>query len=190
MHIDHFMPDKTYNDSDLLANGNGFSVNRVAMNWVQLWYQCCTGDVNWDAAVPPVAPNGEQPSKLHADTFRLLEGSKNPEAAFKVLWYMLTEGAPDLLQVYGAFPSIPEQADGFIAGLDEKFPQGVNWQVALDGLNHPDNPSHEGFMPNYNQAFSRLQAFQNLYKTDPNLDLQAEIDTLQAELQLIFDAAR
>lgn len=190
MHTDHFIPNNTYNNSDLLANGNGFSVNRVAMNWVQLWYQCCIGDVNWGAAVPPVAPNGTQPSKLHADTFRILEGSQNPDAAFTVLWYMLTEGAPDLLQVYGAFPSIAEQTPGFIAGLDQKFPQAVNWDVALAGLDHPDNPSHEGYMPSYNQAFSRLQAFQNLYKTDANIDVQAELDVLQAELQLIFDSAR
>jgi len=190
MHKDHFMPNDAYNNSDLLSQGNGFSVNRIAMNWVQLWYQCCVGDVNWDAAVVPATPSGETVAKLHADTFRMLESSENPEASFKVLWYMLTEGAPDLLQIYGAFPSIPEQTEGFLEGLNEKFPQGVNWDVAFNSLNYPDIPSHEGYMPNYNQAFSRLQALQNAYRTDASLNLAEEIEIVEAELQLIFDGAR
>lgn len=190
-HKDHFMPDAAYNASDLLAQGNGFSVDRIAMNWVQLWYQCCVGsDANWDLAVVPATPSGETVSKLHADTFRLLESSENPDAAFKVLWYMLTDGAPELLQIYGAFPSIPEQTEGFLEGLNEKFPHGVNWDVAFQSLNYPDIPSHEGYMPNYNQALNRLQAMQNLYRTDSSIDLTAELDILELELQLIFDSAR
>jgi ABC-type glycerol-3-phosphate transport system substrate-binding protein len=44
--------------------------------------------------------------KMHADTFGILKGSKNPNAAFEVLTYMLSpEVAPKLLNIYGGMPA-------------------------------------------------------------------------------------
>ena len=187
MHTDHFAPNESYRGSDLLAGGNPFASGRVAMATSHLWYTCCIGEVsNWDIAVVP-AHNGVATSLLHADTFRMMKSTEHPEAAFEVMWYLLTEASPDLLQVYGAFPANPAEQEPFMAGYEERFPQGVNWQVVADSLERPDIPSHEQNWPNFNKGLDAFDAFGTLLSSTPDLDLDAEIDNLQANLQAAFD---
>ncbi len=189
MHKKHFMPNQAYENSDLLAAGNTFDSGNLAMSHVHLWYTCCNGNVpNWDmAVVPSYNENGDVTVKLHADTFRVLESTENPEATFKVLSWLVGDAAGDLLQVYGGMPARKSLQKEFFTQLDEKFPQGVDWQVALDGLAYPDIPNHESNLPNYSKAFDRLEAFQSLYHSDPTINLDTELDTLQSDLQAIFD---
>lgn len=184
---DHFIPTATASNSDLLANGNVFSSNNIAMAMTHTWYTCCLGEVsNWDLAVHPEY-EGEVTAKLHADTFRILNTTEHPEEALVVLDYLLGEASQELLNVYGGVPSRPEQQDAFFEDLDERYPQGVNWQVAVDSLDYPDNPNHEANMPNFQKADERIKAFQSLIESTPDLDLQAEMDTLISDLQAIFD---
>ena len=149
MHDKHFMPNSTYQSSDLLAAGNPFDSGNVAMVHCHLWYKCCLGSVpNWDmAAVPSYDESGEVTVKLHADTFRIFEATKNPEAAVVVLDWLTGEAAGDFLDIYGGFPARTSLQEGFIANLDEEFTQGVDWQVAIDGLAYPDIPNHESNLP-------------------------------------------
>jgi multiple sugar transport system substrate-binding protein len=137
------------------------------------------------AAVPSY--QGEVTAALHSDNFLIMKSTKHPEEAFEVLTYLVGEAAPDLLLVYGAMPARMSLQDGFFVGLDEKFPQGVDWQVAVDSLSYPDNPSHEAYMPNFSKADDRVKAFQSLYNSTAGLDLDAEIDTLVSDLQAIFE---
>ena len=132
--------------------------------------------------------NGETTSKLHADTFRILDTTENPEAAFEVLTYLLDDASADLLDVYGGMPARTEARDPFFAALDETFTQGVNWQVAIDSLAYPDVPSHEGNMPNFDEAEARIDEFETLIDSDPNADMAAEAARLQADLTTIFAA--
>lgn len=186
---DHFMPNDSYVNSDLLATGNPFSSGNVAMAQTHLWYTCCTSGVNFDLAVQP-SYNGEVTAALHADTFRILKQSKNPEAAFEVLTYLIGDASLDLLNAYGGMPARPEDREGFIAGLNASFPQGVNWQVAIDSLNFPDNPSHESNMPNFQKADERIGAFQTLLQSTAGLNVDAEMARLISDLQAIFDEVR
>jgi multiple sugar transport system substrate-binding protein len=191
MHEKHFMPDLTYDQSDLLGAGNPFDSGNVAMAHSHLWYICCNNSVeNWDiAAVPAWNDEGDVTSKLHADTFRIFDSTEHPDEAFEVLAWLTNEGSADLTQIYGALPARLDQQDAFFEGLDERFPQGVDWQVVVDSLPYPDVPGHEWNMPNYSQAVDRLQAFGTLYAAEAGLDLDAEIDQLIADLQVIFDQA-
>ena len=78
------------------------------MTHVHLWYAtCCTGGLesNWDLAVMPAAPDGSITAKMHADTFAILEGSEHPEAAFKVMEYLIGDAAGELTQIYGGLPA-------------------------------------------------------------------------------------
>lgn len=185
----HFIPNSSYEGSDLLANGNPFASGNVAMGMTHLWYTCCLGDVsNWDLAVHPEY-DGTVTAKLHADTFRILNASDNHEAAFEVLTYLLGPASETLLQVYGGVPARPEDQDAFFAALDETYPQGVNWQVAIDSLDYPDNPNHESNMPNFQQADERIGAFGSLLSSTPDLDVEAEMEALVSDLQVIFDNA-
>jgi multiple sugar transport system substrate-binding protein len=187
MWTDHFIPTASQDGSDLLASGNAFSSGRVAMAHTHLWYTCCVGTINtWDMAVMP-SHNGETTAKLHGDTFRILNTTQNPEAAFEVLTYLLGDAAPTLLQVYGGMPARAEQTEAFFAALDETFPQGVNWQVAVDSLAYADSPNHEYNMPNYLKAKDRIGAFQTFYGGDGTLDINAALEDLVADLDAIFD---
>ena len=62
----------------------------------------------------------------------------------------------------------------------------MNWQVAVDSLAHPDVPSHEQDMPNFLKAQDRVGAFYSLLNTTPDLDVGAEIENLENDLQTIF----
>lgn len=183
-----FMPNDPAMGSDLLAAGNPFSSGNVAMAHSHLWYTCCLGDAaeSWDIAAMP-SYNDVVTAKLHVDTFRILGSTEHPAEATEVLYYLVTEGAPELLQVYGGMPSNPEQQDAFFATLDETYTQGVDWQVAKDSAAYPDIPSHEGFMPNFNKADERTSAFWTLLIGTDGLDVNAELDKLQSDLQAIFD---
>ena len=157
------------------------------MSHSHLWYTCCVEGVpNWDAAAVP-SYNGKLTSKLHADTFRILASSEHPKEAVEVVVWMTGEAAPDFLQIYGGMPARAAQQDAFFESMNEQFTQGVDWQVAIDGLDYPDIPSSEANMPNYSKAFDRLWTFHNLILSESGLDIEAEMDTLVTDLQAIFN---
>jgi multiple sugar transport system substrate-binding protein len=191
--VDHSAPNQAHLDSDTLSQGNAFNTGNVAMAFTHLWYTCCVvdddgvGREDFDIAVAP-SYNGTTTSKLHADTFRILETTENPDAAFEVLTYLLDDAAPDLLDVYGGMPARTEAREPFFEALDETFPQGVNWQVAIDSLAYPDVPSHEGNMPNFDEAEARIDEFETLIDSDPNANMATQAAQLQADLTTIFAA--
>jgi multiple sugar transport system substrate-binding protein len=189
MHVKHFMPNTSYQNSDLLAAGNPFDSGNVAMAHCHLWYTCCNGSVpNWDmAVVPSYNDAGDVTVKLHADTFRIFAATEHPEEAVEVLLWLTGDAAGELLQIYGGMPGRASQQEAFFTGMDEQFPQGVDWDVAVQGLAYPDVPNHEGNLPNYAKAYDRIGAFQTLYETDATLDIDAEMDSLVEDLQAIFD---
>lgn len=189
-HEDHFIPNYDYQQSDLLLAGNVFNSAHVAMAHSHLWYTCCLLDIpNWDIAVPP-SYEGVYTAKMHADTFRVLEYTENPVEAFQVLDYLVAGPAmPKLLQVYAATPSDEVYLQPFLDNLDETFTQGVNWDVVIESANYPDNPNHESWLPNYSESVVAIQNWSLHMQATPGLDVDAEIETLLATLQGIFDAA-
>ncbi len=57
--------------------------------------------------------NGKVGGRIDADTFRIWKGTKNPQAAFDVMYYLETTGVQKLIigsadkpAPYGAFPAI------------------------------------------------------------------------------------
>jgi multiple sugar transport system substrate-binding protein len=191
--VDHFIPDSTAVQG--LADGNTFQSGLVAMDVVHQWYTCCIrpaeGDpavTDWDIAVLPTGPDGEITSKLHADTIAIMSSTEHPEEAFEVLSFLAA--SPELTQVWGALPAIESQRDAFFAALDEAWaPLEIDWNVSTQMLEYPDNPSHEAFMPNFDEADSANKDLGNRIWTTPGLDLQAEIDGHVELLQGIFDDA-
>lgn len=190
---DRFIPDATAVQG--LADGNTFQSGQIAMDVVHQWYTCCIypaeGDpavTDWDIAVLPVGPDGEITSKLHADTIAIMSSTEHPEEAFEVLTFLAA--SPELTEVWGALPAIEGQRDAFFAALDERFaPLEIDWNVSTQMLEYPDNPSHEAFMPNFDEADSANKDLGNRIWTTPDLELQAEIDAHVELLQGIFDDA-
>lgn len=185
----HFMPNAAQDASDLLAAGNPFSSGNVAMAQSHLWYTCCLPDTEWDAAALP-SFDGTTTARLHADTFRVMNTTANPAAAFEVIAYLTGPAALDLLAVYGGMPARVDDQPAFFSILDERYTQGVNWEVVRDSLNYVDVPNHEAVMPNHNRSQDRLDTFLSLLNSQPGVNVDAEIDRLVVDLQGIFDEAR
>jgi multiple sugar transport system substrate-binding protein len=189
-------PSESDQNSDALGGDNVFNSGKVAMARTHLWYTCCLNDggspptyrTDWDVAALP-SYNGTVTTNLHADTFRIHKDSKNPDAAFEVLSYMMNEGALDLLTIYGAMPARADIRDAYFAKLDEQYTQGVNWQVFLDGLEYIDVPSHEATMPNFVESDKRIKELEPLLRGEANLDIDAEVTKLQSDLDAIWAAA-
>lgn len=181
----HFIPSAAQANSDILNSGNVFPSGRVGMSYVHLWYLASAGDVDWDIAAAP-SYDGQITAKLHADTFRIMKDSEHSQEAFEVISYLIGEGAPELLQVYGAMPARKSLQESYFEELDAVYTQGVDWQVAIDGLAYPDVPSHEGWMPNFIQADDRIQAWTTLYQGTEGLDIAAELELLRSDLDAIF----
>ncbi|MEX0698709.1 MAG: extracellular solute-binding protein [Acidimicrobiia bacterium] len=172
--------------------GNAFQSTKAAMGISHLWFTCCirnddtgaAGDF-YDIAVMP-SHNGKVTANMHADTFRILSSTEHPEEAFEVLTYLVTDGALPLLTTYGAAPADPALVEDFLATLDERYPQGVNWQVALDSAAFAESPAHETFVPGWQEYVDRMGVTLTAILTDPALDLDAEIATLESDLSTIF----
>lgn len=184
MWTDYFIPNSSYVNSDFLAQGNTFGSGNVAMNPNHTWYTCCFEGVNWDVAAIP-SHNGQITAKLHADTFVIPAAVKDPDLAFEVLSLMLGEFADELVDVYGAFPARISLQEEAVARMQEAYPD-ADLQVFVDALNYPDNPNHESGMPNFLKATDVYTSFASLYETDPNLDLDAELDKMVIELDKVF----
>jgi multiple sugar transport system substrate-binding protein len=176
--------------------GNAFNSGKVAMANTHLWYTCCLTDgadppafkTFWNVGALP-SYNGVVTSKLHADTFRIHKDTKHPEEAFEVLEWLQGDAAQDLLSIYGAMPARIDLRDAYFENLDKNFTQGVNWQIFLDGLAFPDNPSHELDMPSFIESDERIKELEPLIRSDPNLDLDAYAKELESDLDGIWQAA-
>ena len=189
---DHFIPSYPQIQSDLLGKGNQFQSGNLAMADTHSWYTCCINPAapakpsfTWGVAVTP-AYNGVTTAKLHADTFSILNGSKNPEKAFTALAALVA--SPELLTNYGAFPADPALQQSAFDAIQKNYPDSkIDFSVMQAMLGYVDKPSHQAWMPDYQKSRAALKAVYNKYRTTPGLDIDAELTTLQTTLQGIFD---
>ena len=190
---DHTAPNATIAASEILQP-SGFASGNLAISIVPLWYTCCldnsVGNFEWDIAPVPASFDGEQHVAMDADTFRITSASAHPQEAFTVLEYLVTEAAPALATAYGAFPALPEAQAAWVESISARYPMGVNWDVASASLAfaNPGPVHHESNVPNYTQAYDREFAFLSLLEGDSGetMDIDAEIDTLEADLNAII----
>jgi multiple sugar transport system substrate-binding protein len=189
---DYSIPTATYENGDLLRP-SAFASGKVAMARVQLWYTCCLGDLKakWDVGIVP-SYQGKYHAPVDADTFRIMKASKNADAAFKVLTYLQGEAALDLLTTYGGFPALPSLQESFVNSLKEKYPSAANWAIIPTSLQNAAVPNHEYDFPNFNKGQQRFADFRTLLygDTGKDIDLKAELDKLEADLQAIVDEAK
>jgi multiple sugar transport system substrate-binding protein len=188
-----FMANAAVEGGQEYGSGNPFDSGRIAMIVQPLWFTCCIGNVrDWDAAAIP-SYNGAVGGRIDADTFRIWKGTKHPLAAFNAMTYLVGEGvdiliigSEDMQAAYGALPARIANQDAWQAAKEQQFPWVRNWNVVLAGLDYPDVPSAEAYMPNYNEAWTRGNTFANLLRNTGGLNLNKEIQTYLADLNVIF----
>lgn len=188
---DHFiMTGPVYESEQFNGGGYAFFSGNVAMSENFLWttYGVADSGTDWNLAAIP-SYNGKTTSPLNADTFAVLKGTKNPDAAWAGLQYLLDDSADTLLQLYGGMPARPEKQDAFFQqlGKTDGFPEVVDWQVVKDSVAFADNPNFEAPMPKYNETLDILGTFLSKWTTTPGLDMDAEIAALQAKVQAEWD---
>jgi multiple sugar transport system substrate-binding protein len=190
-----FMANATVEGSPEYGNGNPFNSDKVAMAVQLSWYLCCMKDVKtWDMAAMPNY-NGKVGSRVEADAFRIWKGTMHPQEAFSVLTYLVGEAVQKLVIGSENMPapwstSMPARIANQEAWLEiqkKEFPWVKNWNVLLAGLNYPDIPSADAYMPNYRDAWFRGAKFADLLRGSGGLDLNKEIETYLSDLTLIFN---
>jgi len=176
--------------------GNVFNSGKAAMGLTQTWYTCCLGDFakagnQFQLGIQPMGSDGKVHGRIDADTFRMWKGSKNPDAAFTVLAYLITTGGDKLLPAYGAMPAIASKTDAFFAQKSKDYPfvTKESWNVFIQGLAYPDTPSSEQFQPNWNEATARQQTFMDLMNnTAPDkFDFDAEFQKMVDDVNVIYN---
>jgi multiple sugar transport system substrate-binding protein len=189
---DHFIPTYPQIQSDLLSKGNQFQSGNLAMADTHSWYMCCINPAapakpsfSWGVAVTP-SYNGVTTAKVHADTFSILDTTKNPAEAFTAVAAMVE--SPELLTNYGAFPADPALQQTFFDTVQAQYPDSkIDWTVPQAMLGYVDKPNHQAWMPDYQKARTALKAVYNKYRTAAGFDVATELSKLQTELQGIFD---
>ncbi|GAB6088663.1 ABC transporter substrate-binding protein [Spirochaeta dissipatitropha] len=187
---DHFIPNGPYGSSDIVGQGNWFASGRVAMVQTHLWY-AGFAEMNFDWDIYPMASyNGVTTAKMHADTFVITQQSKNPEAAFTVLTYLLGDASSDLLKIYGGMPARTELQEDFLESFfSQRYPnQNITTRIVSESIPYADNPSHEGWMPSFQESSNRYNEFWDLLQNESGLDVAAEAERLRRDLAQIFAA--
>jgi multiple sugar transport system substrate-binding protein len=190
-----FMGSAAVEGSQDFSNGNPFNSGKVAMTVQPSWYTCCMQDVStWDAAAMP-SYKGKIGGRIEESTFRIWKGTAHPAEAFEALDYLVREGPQKLIigeagqsPLYNfAVPArIADQKD-WLAVQREKFSWVKNWDAILAGLNYPDIPGGEAYVPNYDDAWFRGITFAGLLRGTGGLDLDVEIEKYRTDLETIFN---
>jgi len=185
------------------GNGNLFNSGKAAMAITPLWYTCCLdafrdAGFEFNAGTLPLGADGQPHGRVDADTIRIWKGTKNPEAAFKALSYLigpegtqtLVIGTDDVPAAYSGLPADPAYQQPYIDGLLERYPftTAETWDTFKAGLAYPDSPSAEQWQPNWNESWARQQTFFDLLQNTPpdQLDFDAEWQKLVDDLNAIY----
>jgi multiple sugar transport system substrate-binding protein len=185
---DHFSATgPQFQNTDLNPNGYPFCSGHTAMSTNYLWSLYCVGDAgeDWNMAATP-AYNGKTTAAFNADTFRILKTSKNPDAAFEVLKFLLSN--KDLLALYGGMPAVESEQDAFLQARQADFKQTIDWKVAKEGIAFADVPNFESFMPAYNQTLDLINTYYTKWQATPGLDIDKEVNDLKTQMQSTWDA--
>jgi multiple sugar transport system substrate-binding protein len=148
---------------------------------------------SWNLAALP-SYNGKVSGRIDGETFRVWKGTKHPQEAYTALTYLTGEGVKKLL-IGGAggavlSAALPAQTMDQARWLGNKkmvFPWVKNWDVVIAGLNYPDIPSAEAWVPNYDEAWNRGNTFTNLLRSTAGLDLDQELQIYLSDLTAIFN---
>jgi multiple sugar transport system substrate-binding protein len=182
-----------FESKDINPKDYPFFNGHTAMSENFLWSTYGVGDAgdDWDLAAIP-SYNGTATAAFNADTFRIMKASKHPDEAFTFLTYLLGDASKDLLTAYGGFPARTADQSAGIDALQAQFKNQVDWQVAVDGIEHADKPNFEDFMPAYNESLGLVGSggkYLTKWGNTAGLDMDKEIQSLQDEMQAIWNKA-
>jgi multiple sugar transport system substrate-binding protein len=167
---------------------NPFVSGDIAMLQSHLWYlpRLVNVPFAWDIAALP-SYDGAFSVRWDSSMVGILNTTQHPKEAFEVAYALAT--SPELLAVWGNVPVGARLRAAYLRVLEDKYP-GADWQAAIDGLGYLSVPPHGSIMPNHAEAYARFDQLRDLLEYSSGLDLDAEIDRLESDLQALFAEAQ
>jgi multiple sugar transport system substrate-binding protein len=164
------------------TNGDPFGTGAAAMFYAPTYFYCCQAKFNWDIAAVP-SWDGKATSRREQSGFAIPLASQNQQAAMKVIMAMTKD--PALLAAYRIVPARNEMRTDLVKNLSATQPF-VDWQVVADSINYPDDPPYSQFLPGFGGAYNRFEEFIEGLASNPEFDVEAELDRLEEDLQAII----
>jgi multiple sugar transport system substrate-binding protein len=186
----------SHGETLLLADSRTrFARGQVAMETTWLWELSGYADEenigrasikNWGIAVMP-SYDGQTSSPVDVDGFAIAKASKNPDQAYQAMLAIMTD--PSLRTVYGGPPARASERDAYFADLDARlarvFPDNqVDWSAMTEMANYPAIPGPDAYLPFRDQSVANIAAFFEKLRTDPDLDVDAEMTRLEQTLTI------
>jgi len=176
------------------GEGEVFYAGKAAIALGQAADLCCLTrfrdrGLKFQLGVLPADASGNVNSHISETSFYIWQGTTHPDEAFTVLTYLLTHESAKLLLAYDAMSADINQVGNYIARKSQQYPtvSSASWQVLVQGLQYPDIPSADQYLPNRNQALDRLENFgAHILITDID-DFDAEFRQLQDDLTSIYN---
>ncbi len=164
------------------TRGDPFGKGQAAMFYAPTWYLCCEVDFNYDfAAVPSF--DGKITSRRDHAGFGIPLSSQYQEAAMRVIMEMVAD--PGMIAAFRIVPARTDLREDLAALMEAKTSE-PDWQVMVDSLAYPDNPPYSQFLPNVGGVFNLFGQFAESLLTREDLDVDAELDSLEVNLQSIL----
>jgi multiple sugar transport system substrate-binding protein len=171
----HFMPTGSYSSRAPFSSGNlGMMINNM-------WYLVNLKGVpfEWDLAAIP-SYNGQATVDWLGGAMLISSSTPYPNEAVRAAYSLAN--SIDLLRIGGYIPAVENLQGDVLAALKNEYP-GVDFQAALDGLNHLSQPSTVYPIPAGMEV--KFEDFRDRISTVEGLDLEAELDKLDAAIKAI-----
>lgn len=164
------------------TRGDPFGKGQAAMFYAPTWYLCCEVDFNYDFAAVPSFDDRITSRRDHAG-FGIPLSSQHQEAAMQVIFEMVAD--PGMIAAFRIVPARTDLREDLAAMMEAKNPE-PDWQVMVDSLAYPDDPPYSQFLPSASGVFDRFGSFAESLLAREDMDVDAELDQLEVDLQGIL----
>ena len=190
IHKDHFIPDAAGQSAIDADTGDPFGGGHVAIWNSHTWYMSeGLNELPFKYGIAPLFYNqdGERISRIHADLFTMPKTAQNKEAAWEVMkWLVAPEQIVDVCKIYGCLPARESAQEAYLNYMKERYP-GLDYDVIFTAIDYLDDPNHESWVPDWGKVGDTLNNAQTTIYTEPELDIQALMDTTNEDVQKILD---
>lgn len=190
IHRDHFIPDAAGQSAIDADTGDPFGGGHVAIWNSHTWYMSeGLNELPFKYGIAPLFFNqdGERISRIHADLFTMPKDAKNKDAAWEVMkWLVAPEQIVDVCKIYGCLPARKSSQEAYLNFMKERYP-GLDYNVIFTAIDYLDDPNHESWVPDWGKVGDTLNNAQTTIYTEPELDIQALMDTTNEDVQKILD---
>jgi multiple sugar transport system substrate-binding protein len=188
-----FIANASEEGSPAFGSGKPFDSGKAAMTVLPLQsIGAMESAGTWNIAVLP-ANNDSVSSRIEEAAFRILKDSRHPQEAFTVLQYLVTTavdplliGDPEKPAAYDGVPALTDKQEAWQTAKAEIFTGISDLTIVISNLTTPAELSAEGYMPNFQEAWSRGTEFADRLRTTPDVDLDLEIKAYEDALTEIF----